>query len=208
MTNAEAQPEGMALFRPFRRLYKWVLSWADSPYGLLALAVLGFCEAIFFPVPPDALLIALCLGARKKSWMFALVCTLASVVGALGGYFVGYAFFEVAAQPILELYGKTAEFESLSTEFRKVGDVGVFVAAVTPMPFKLVTVTSGAVGISLVPFVVACFLGRGIRFFLVAGLIAWRGESMAQFIEKYFEALMVLFIVLLIGGIFALKGFI
>jgi membrane protein YqaA with SNARE-associated domain len=189
-----------AIFGPLRRAYDWVLSWADSPWGPLALFVLAFAESSFFPIPPDPLLIALCLGARRKSLLFALNCTIASVLGGLLGYYIGFGLFEVAAQPILEFYGKVEDYDSLAASFRENGAMAVFVPALTPIPYKLVTITSGAVGLDLWVFTLASIIGRGMRFFAVAALLWWLGEPVARFIERWFEWITVVFSVLLIGG--------
>ncbi|TNE91444.1 MAG: DedA family protein [Deltaproteobacteria bacterium] len=188
-----------------RRLYNWVLSWAETPYGPLALFVLSFAESSFFPIPPDPLLMALCLGAISKSFRFAALCTIASVLGGVFGYYLGYAAYEAIAQPILELYGKVDTYEEVAGKFRDQGDLAVLVAAITPIPYKVVTITAGATQMSLGPFIGASLVGRGLRFFAVAGLLWWKGEPIAAFIEKYFEILAMVFGVLLVGGFAVLK---
>ncbi|MCO4748253.1 MAG: DedA family protein [Proteobacteria bacterium] len=188
-----------------RRLYAWVLSWADTPYGPLALFALSFAESSFFPIPPDPLLMALCLGALAHSFRFAAICTVASVLGGVFGYALGYGAYEAVAQPILELYGKVDTFDEVAAKFRAQGDLAVLIAAITPIPYKVVTITAGATQMSLGPFVIASVLGRGLRFFAVAGLLWWKGEPIAAFIEKYFEALALLFGVLIIVGFAAVK---
>jgi len=188
-----------------RKLYHWTLSWADHPAGPLALFALAFIESSFFPLPPDPLLLALCLGARSKSLLFAINCTVASVLGGLFGYWIGASAFELAGLPVLEFYGKVEDFEVYRTWFREEGNVAVFIAALTPVPYKLVTITAGAAGMNVPAFTVASIVGRGARFFLVAGLIWWKGETIAGFIEKHFEKLTVLFGVLLVGGFVVFK---
>jgi membrane protein YqaA with SNARE-associated domain len=185
---------------PVRRLYDWVLSWAETPYGPLALFVLSFAEASFFPIPPDPLLIALCLGLRKRSLWFAGLCTAASVLGGLAGYLIGFGAFETVGRPIIEFYGKSGEFEELAQTFRNNGDTAVLVAALTPIPYKLVTITAGAVQMNLAAFTGASIIGRGARFFALAVLIWWKGDAIAGFIERWFEILAVVFAVLLVGG--------
>lgn len=189
-----------AIFKPLRRLYDWVLGWAQTPWGPLALFVLAFAESSFFPIPPDPLLMALCLGARKKSLLFALNCTIASVLGGLFGYWIGFALFESAAQPILDFYGYGDKFEHYADLFRTNGAMAVFIPALTPVPYKLVTIASGAVSLNLPVFIVASIVGRGMRFFLVASLLWWLGEPVARFVERWFEILTVVFGVLLVGG--------
>lgn len=203
MVDQAEVPEGV-LGIP-RRLYNWVLSWAETPYGPLALFVLAFAESSFFPIPPDPLLMALCLGAIHRSLRFAALCTLASVLGGVFGYYLGFAAYEAIAQPILEMYGKTGTFDEVAARFREQGDLAVLIAAITPIPYKVVTITAGATQMSLGPFVAASVVGRGFRFFALAGLLWWKGEPIAKFIEKYFEILAVVFGVLLVGGFAFLK---
>ncbi len=196
-----------------RRLYDWVLSFAHKPYGTWALGVLSFMESSFFPIPPDVLLGPMCLGARRKSMWFATVTTVASVLGAYLGYVIGMAFINVALMiPGIEMgvlqpdgtYPK-ATINWLAAEFDQRGIIYVFIAALTPIPFKLLTVTSGFAKMDLVPFTLACIIGRGLRFYGVAGLFWWVGPKAMPFIDKYFNLLCVIFTILLIGGVFALK---
>lgn len=194
-----------AAFAPLRRLYDWVLSWAYTPWGPLALFVLAFCESSFFPIPPDPLLIALCLGRRRGALLFAALCTAGSVTGGLFGYWLGHAAFETLALPILDFYGKVDDYESLALRFNEHGSLAVLIAAVTPVPYKLVTLTSGAVGLDLGVFTGASIVGRGLRFFVVASLLWWLGKPVAAFIERWFELLTIVFTVLLVGGLLAFR---
>ena len=206
MSETEAAPQHTGLFGPLRRAYAWVLSWADTPWGPLALFVLSFAESSFFPIPPDPLLIALCLGARKKSLHYALLCTVASVLGGIGGYLIGQYAFESIGSPILAANGGLDAFDSLAERFREMGAEAVLIAAVTPVPYKLVTITAGAVQVALPVFIGASIVGRGARFFAVAGLIAWKGQTIADFIERWFEVLSVVFAVVLVGGLIIVKA--
>ncbi|TVQ90073.1 MAG: DedA family protein [Deltaproteobacteria bacterium] len=189
------------VFAPLRRLYNWILAWAKTPWGPLVLFVVAIAEASFLPIPADPLLIALCLGNRRKSLYFAGLCTVGSVIGGLLGYLVGMLAFETLAMPILEIYGKGDAFEPLAEGFRDQGAIAVLLAAITPVPYKLVTLTAGAVGVDLMVFTGASLLGRGVRFLAVAALIYWLGERMARFIERWFELLAVSFAVLVVGGL-------
>lgn len=193
------------IFGPIRRLYNWVLSWAETPWGPLALFVLSFCESSFFPIPPDPLLIALCLGKRKRSLWFALNCTVASVLGGLFGYFIGYAFFELLAEPVLSVYGYADRFEHYAGLFKDNGALAVFIPALTPVPYKLVTIAAGAAGLNIPIFILASIIGRGLRFFAVAGLLLWLGEPVGRFIEKWFEWLTIGFGVALVGGFILIR---
>ncbi len=200
MTESTAEPVNSGMFGALRRLYTWILSWADSPYGMPALFVLAFVESSFFPIPPDPLLMALCLGLVRRSLLFAAVCTVGSVLGGLFGYALGVYAFDWIGMPIVEFYGAGDKFEALRDRFLSEGSLAVFIAALTPIPYKLVTITAGVARMDVPAFVIASVLGRGARFFLVAGLIAWKGAMMAAFIERHFEKLTVTFGLLIIVG--------
>ena len=190
-----------------RRLYDWTLSWAKTPYGFVALCALSFIEAIFFPIPPDVLLIALTLGARPKWFKFALGCTVASVVGGLVGYSVGsYAWSGL--EPVFYQYipGFTeVKFEKIRALYAEYDFWVVFTAGFTPIPFKVITVSAGVCSINLPVFVIASALSRGARFFLVAWLLQRYGEPIQAFIEKRFNLLTLIFTCLLIGGFALVK---
>ena len=208
MTGQSSEPAPRTgIFGPIRRLYDWVLSWADSPWGPLALFCVSFVESSFFPIPPDPLLLALCLGAIRKSWWFAGLCTLASVLGGLLGYAIGMFAFDTFGLPILETYGKVEDFEVIRQRFLDEGNLAVLIAAITPVPYKLVTITAGVAQMDLPAFVGASVIGRGFRFFLEAGLLFVLGERVAEFIEQHFEKLTVAFWVLLVGGFLAVRAF-
>ncbi|MAE65337.1 MAG: cytochrome B [Phycisphaeraceae bacterium] len=185
-----------------RRLYDWVLSFAHRPHATTALFLLSFAESSFFPIPPDVLLGPLCLGNRAKSIWFATVTTVASVLGALIGYLLGYAMIEVA----LLIPGITQELvDKLASEFALRGDLYVFIAALTPIPFKLLTITAGFAQMHLGIFVVACLVGRAARFYAVA-LVFWLiGPRALPFIDRYFNVLSLVFVILLVGGFVVLK---
>jgi membrane protein YqaA with SNARE-associated domain len=197
-----------------RRLYDWVLHWAETPYGVLALFVLAFAESSFFPIPPDVLLIPLVLGARTKAFRLAANCTLGSVIGALAGYAIGYFLWWT---PSKEFTGLALFFFEHIPSFTQETFYGVkqlydtwdfwivFTAGFTPIPYKVITITSGAFDISMVMFVVASVISRGARFFLVAILIWWFGPAIKNFIDRYFNLLAIAFTVLLIGGFVAIK---
>lgn len=197
-----------------RKLYDWVLHWADTPYGSIALFVLAFAESSFFPIPPDALLIALVLGASTKAFKFALNCTIASVLGALLGYTIGHYLWWTPSNeftPIAIFFFNTIPgfTESLFFNIQKMYDQYdfwiVFTAGFTPIPYKVITVSSGAFNINIPMFIIASIISRGARFFLVAWLIWKYGPQIKNFIDKYFNLLAILFTVLLIGGFVAIK---
>ena len=185
-----------------RRMYDWVLSFANHKHSTTALFILSFMESSFFPVPPDVLLAPLCMGNRKKSLWFAAVCTIASVMGAFLGYYIGYAMIEVA----LMIPSITQDkIDWLASKFNEQGSTYVFIAALTPIPFKLLTITAGFAKMNLFLFTIACLIGRAARFFLVAGIFQWLGPKAKPWIDRYFNILCIIFTLLLIGGFALLK---
>ena len=197
-----------------RSMYDWVLHWADTPYGPLALIILSFAEASFFPIPPDILLIALALGARKKALLFALYCSLASVVGAIFGYSLGHfvwwvepAQFSNFANFFFDhIPGFTTDiFYRIQQMYDKWNFWIIFTAGFTPIPFKVFTISAGAFDINFLMFLFAGLVSRSARFFLVGWLIWKFGEPIHGFIDKYFNWLAIGFTVLLIGGFYIIK---
>lgn len=191
----------------FRRLYDWVLSWAETRHGPAALGVLSFAESSFFPIPPDPLLMALALGAPKRALHFAMICSVASVVGGMAGYAIGWGFW-AALDDFFFSYvpGVTPEaFESVRALYERWDFWAVFIAGFTPIPYKVFTLSSGVFGISLPVFIVASILSRSLRFFLIAGLIFFFGPGIQSFIDRYFDRLIWLFLALLIGGFLVLE---
>ena len=188
-----------------RRLYDWTMSLARTRHAERALAGVSFVESSFFPIPPDVLLIPMVLSNRAAWLRYALVCTIASVAGALLGYAIGAFLYEVVGQPILAFYNAEGSFERLAEWYNEWGGWGVLFAAVTPFPYKVLTIFSGATGLSLPVFIVVSIIGRGLRFFLVAWLLYKFGEPIRIFIEKHLGLLFTLFMVLLIGGFIAVS---
>jgi membrane protein YqaA with SNARE-associated domain len=200
-----------------RRLYDWVLSWAESRYGAAALFVLAFVESSFFPVPPDALLIALALGSRTRAFTLAAICTAGSVLGGLFGYWIGHAVWWTDGHqyaPLAVFFfdhipGFTEQvFLKVKGLYETYNFWVVFTAAFTPIPYKVFTIAAGAFDVQVGPFTLASILGRGARFFLVAGLIWKFGVPIKTFIDKYFDWLAILFTLLLIAGFVAIKFFV
>ena len=185
-----------------RRLYDWILHWADTPYGLQALAILALAESSFFPIPPDPLLIALCLGATGRSLRFAAVTTIASVVGGLLGYAIGAVVWGSVSGFFFDYVpGVTPEaFATVQGYYDRWDFWAVFLAGLTPLPYKVFTISAGVFAINFPVFVLASVLSRGLRFFLVAGLIYRYGESISSFIDRYFNVLTWVFGLLLILG--------
>ncbi len=190
-----------------RRMYDWVLSLADTKHATWSLFLLSFAESSFFPIPPDVLLGPLCLGKRERSLWFATVTTIASVLGAVLGYAIGYYAWEVVHGWVFSYVpGFSQEkFDLVQRWYDAWGVWVLFVAAFTPIPFKVFTIAGGVFGQPLLPFIAVSAVGRGARFFLVAGLFWWVGPKAIPFIDKYFNLLCVVFVVLLIGGVMVLK---
>ncbi|MFK7985784.1 MAG: YqaA family protein [Sandaracinaceae bacterium] len=196
-----------------RRLYDWTLSWAGSRYSAPALFLLAFVEASFFPIPPDVLLMPMCLGKPKRSLVYASICSVGSVSGAVLGWYIGvslWASLGVATE--CPEFGGGAwlfeylpgfschKFETVQGLYESNAWVALFTAAFTPIPFKIFTIAAGVFQISLVTLLAASAVGRSARFFLVAGLIYKFGPEVKRFIEKRFELLTIAFTVLLLGG--------
>ena len=187
---------------PVRRLYDWVLHWAETPYGAPALFVLALAESSFFPIPPDPLLIALCLGAASRSLRFALIATSASVLGGMIGYGIGVGAWDLA-QPWFDQYvpGVNDEaFKQVKALYDRWDFWAIFFAGLTPIPYKVFTLSAGVFSINFGIFVVASVLSRSIRFFVLAGLIFKFGKPIASFIDRYFNLLAWIFGILLLGG--------
>jgi len=192
-----------------RNLYDWVLHWSETPYGATALFILAFAESSFFPVPPDALLIALVLGSTKNAFKFATICLIGSVLGALLGYIIGHFlwwtpsndFTEIAKFFFNNIPGFTPQtFYEIRRLYVEYDFWIIFTAGFTPLPYKVITISSGAFNINIIMFIVASVISRGARFFLVAALIWKFGPQIKTFIDKYFNWLAIIFTLLLIGG--------
>jgi len=189
---------------PLKRIYNWVLSWAESPWGATALFVISFCESSFFPIPPDVLLIALCIGARTRAWRLALICSLGSVAGGAFGYALGYFLFEPVCWPIIEALHMQKKFIQIRALFHRYDIWAVGAAGFSPIPYKVFTIFAGFAEIDLWRFLAASAVSRSARFFLVAGLIRLFGERIETFLDKYFNLCALAFTVLLVGAFFAL----
>ncbi len=193
------------MMRLLRRLYDWVLHWAETPYAVPALFILSFAESSFFPVPPDVLLIALAISIPARSFRYALICSVASVLGGVLGYAIGLFGYEAIGRPIVELYHGQKVMEMIKVQYDIYGFWGVLAAAITPIPYKVFTISSGFFQFNFLSFMVASIVGRSFRFFLVAGLIWKFGSPIREFIDKYFNMLSYAFIVLLIGGFIVIR---
>ncbi len=188
-----------------RRLYDWTMSLAAGPRAPVALGAVSFAESSFFPLPPDLLLIPMVLSARAKAWLFAAICTITSVLGGIAGYYIGAFLFQEIAEPVLRFYGYMDKFEDIRGQFIKWGPWIVFTAGLTPFPYKVITIASGAVGLSMPVFIVASILARGLRFFAVAGLLYLFGPPIRDFIEKRLGLVFTVFVICLFGGFLLIK---
>jgi membrane protein YqaA with SNARE-associated domain len=186
-----------------RKLYQWVIKLAGGPQAEPALAIVSFAESSFFPIPPDVMLAPMCL-ARPERWIrYALVCTTASVLGALAGYAIGYFVFETVGQAILNFFGYGGKEAALRESYAQYGALIIFLKGLTPIPFKLVTIVSGAMAFSLPIFIAACIITRGIRFLLVAWIFKTYGPTLAPVIEKRIGMVTAGVAILLVGGVIA-----
>ena len=190
-----------------RRLYDWTLSLAGRPYALPALAAISFAESSFFPMPPDLLLIPMVLAQRERAWLIAGVCTVASVLGGLVGYAIGAFLYDSVGQWVIGLYGLQSKADEFHAFFEHYGLWVILAKGLTPIPFKIVTITSGAMRFDLATFIVASAITRGARFFLVAALLKHFGAPIQAFIEKRLTLVFLAFLALVIAGFVAIKYF-
>ena len=188
-----------------RKLYDWTLRLAEHRRADWALAGISFAESSFFPIPPDVLLLPMVLANRARAWMLALNCTLSSVAGALFGYAIGYYFFALIGQPVIDFYHAGPAFDRFKTVYESWGAWVVLAAAISFLPFKVATIASGVTGLSLIPFVFASLVGRGTRFFMVAALAYFVGPTVRDWIDRYFNILSIAFIALLVLGFLAIQ---
>lgn len=188
-----------------RKLYDWTLHWSGTPYALPALGVMSFVESSFFPIPPDVLLIAMVVAVPSRWFRTAVVCSVASVLGGMLGYLIGWQFMDVIGTRIVEFYHFQAKFDKIGSMYNEYEAWAVGIAGFTPLPYKVFTIAAGAFKIDFPTFVFASAASRSARFFLVAGLIYKFGAPVKAYIEKYFNLFTIAFVVLLIGGIVALK---
>ena len=190
-----------------RRLYGWVLHWAKTPYGTWALFLLAFCESSFFPIPPDVLLIALAVALPKKAFKYALVCSVGSLLGGCLGYLIGWQFMVDLGDGIIRFYGLQDKYEYIRRLYVTYDAWAVGIAGLTPIPYKVFTITAGAFRINFVVFLVASAVSRSARFFLVGGLIYLFGPKIQSFIDRYFNTLVIVFVILLVLGFIVIKYF-
>ena len=207
MENSQTQQ--VAWWHLHRRLYNWVIHFADTRHGATALFCLSFAESSFFPIPPDVLLAPLSLGAPKKWFRFALACSIASILGGILGYCIGMFLWQAIGGWVFAHASGIGFTQANFDRFQQLYDKWDFwivsFCGFTPAPYKVCTISAGVAEINFIGFLIASALSRSARFFLVAGLFRWKGESIRPFVEKYFNWLCLVFIVLLIGGFAAIK---
>jgi len=187
-----------------RRLYNWTMEKAAHPHAQGWLAFFCFIEASFFPIPPHPLLGLMCLAEPQRALRFGVIATLASVAGGLFGYFIGWALFDTVGVPLLGAIGLLDSLPAAQCTFEEYGVVAVIIAGATPVPFKLLTITAGFLGMALVPFVIASLIGRGAIFFTIGVLFRIFGAPIKAFIDKYLALVTSAFVVLVVGGVLVL----
>ncbi|WP_206483850.1 YqaA family protein [Thalassotalea sp. G2M2-11] len=173
----------------FTALYDWTLKWAEHRLAPKILAILTFTESVFFPIPPDVLLAPMVLAKPNRAWHYATITTVASVIGGMAGYALGYYMFEPWIQPLLIEWGKQETFDKAVLWFTEWGVWVVFLAGFSPIPYKVFTVSAGFLQMAFLPFLLVSAIGRGMRFFLVAGVIYWGGEKMEQGLRKWIDVI-------------------
>jgi membrane protein YqaA with SNARE-associated domain len=188
-----------------KRLYEWMLDKAAHPQATKWLAGISFAESSFFPIPPDVMLAPMCLAKPERAWWYALICTIASVLGSLLGYAIGYFVFEAVGMPILEFYGVTDKFDLFAQNFNEQGWVVVLLAGFTPLPFKVITIAAGSTAMPLQILIGAAIVARSARFFLVAALLRYFGPPMKKWIDRNFALATTVVGILFVGGFAAVR---
>jgi len=189
----------------FTALYEWTIKWAQHKLAPKILVVLTFAESVFFLVPPDVLLAPMVLAKPQKAWYYATITTIASVVGGVAGYALGYYMFEPWIQPIITDWGKQETFDLAVSWFEQWGIWVVFIAGFSPIPYKVFTLSAGFLNMAFFPFLIASTIGRGLRFFLVAGVIHFGGEKMEKHLRKWVDILGWLFVIIILAAYFLLR---
>jgi membrane protein YqaA with SNARE-associated domain len=202
MDSAAIAPYQRAMIKS---LYDWMMRMAAHRRAPHALAAVSFAESSFFPIPPDVMLVPMVLAERAKAWAYATIATIASVIGGLAGYAIGYLAFEAVGAPILKLYGKAESFAQFTQWFNDYGVWILIIKGMTPFPYKVLTIAAGVTHMNLVSFTLASIVARAMRFYLVAGLLFWFGAPIRDFIERRLSLVTTAFVVLLVGGFVAVR---
>jgi membrane protein YqaA with SNARE-associated domain len=188
-----------------KRLYNWTLSMAEHPHALWVLALVSFVESSIFPIPPDILMIPMILATPSRAFVIAGVALTSSVLGGLLGYAIGALAFDTVGQPILQALGKANSMEAFNGRFNDVGFWAVLIAGITPFPYKVITIMSGWTSMPLGTFIITSIIARGLRFFIVAALLWKFGAPIKTFIEKRLPLMFIIFVLVLISGVYAVK---
>lgn len=188
-----------------KNLYNKTMALAGHPQAIFLLGAVSFIEASFFPIPPDVMLIPMVLMNPSRAWLFALVATAFSVLGGIFGYIIGTFSYEHIAEPLLYSLGKEAQMVDFSNKYNEIGFWAVITAGISPIPYKVVTIMSGATNLNFAVFLGASMASRGVRFFVVAGLLHFYGHEIRDFIERYLNWVFMLFVILLIVGFIGFK---
>ena len=188
-----------------RRLYETTLSLAETRYALWALFIVAFVESSVFPIPPDVLMIPMIIARPSRAFVIAGVALVGSVLGGMLGYYIGSGLFETVGKPVLEFYGKDKYFDEFAVRYQEYGAWAVLIAGLTPFPYKVITILSGATSLNLGVFIVASIVARGLRFFIVAALLWKFGAPIRDFIERRLGLMFAIFCVVLVGGFYAVK---
>jgi membrane protein YqaA with SNARE-associated domain len=190
---------------PIGRLYDWSMKWAGTKYAVPALFLMSFAEASFFPIPPDVLLLPLCFGAREKSFKFAFWCLCGSVLGGVLGYYIGFALWESLHDFFIPRFFSQVKFDTVSKTYVDNAFLVIAAKGLTPIPYKLVTISAGVAKVPFAIFMTASVVCRAPRFFIVAGLVYFFGEKVRPFIEKYLTWLLLAVLVVVIAGFLIFK---
>ena len=188
-----------------RGLYNWTMGLAGHRHALWALAIVSFAESSIFPIPPDILMIPMLLARPNRAFLIASVCLIASVLGGIAGYAIGALFYDQIGAPILAALGKADAMAEFNTRFNDLGFWPVLIAGLTPFPYKVITIMSGWTGLPLGAFIVTSIIARGIRFFVIAALLRQFGAPLRDFIERRLGLMFTLFVVILLGGFYAVR---
>lgn len=188
-----------------KNLYNKTMALAGHPQAIFLLGAVSFIEASFFPIPPDVMLIPMVLMNPSRAWLFALVATAFSVLGGIFGYIIGTFSYQHIAEPLLYSLGKEAQMVDFSNKYNEIGFWAVITAGISPIPYKVVTIMSGATNLNFAVFLGASMASRGVRFFVVAGLLHFYGHEIRDFIERYLNWVFMLFVILLVVGFIGFK---
>ena len=188
-----------------KKLYDWVIHWAETKYGVPVMAFISFIESSIFPIPPDPLLMALGLSRPKKAILYAIICSVASVAGGLVGYLIGWTIWEIVSEFFLTYLFSVDAFNYVGIKYNENAFLAILGAAFTPIPYKVFTITAGVFKINLATFILASSIGRSARFLIEGSLIYFFGEKIRYFIEKYLNLLSIIFFILLAVGIYITK---